>query len=56
MNEQEKTALSREEMTSAEQEVIRMIRELDYGHIVLTVKAGKAVHAELQKSVLIPNS
>ena len=36
-----------------EQEILRLIRELGYGKIVITVKNGQPVHAELQKSVLL---
>lgn len=55
MNDNAGAVKAPNEPSEAEREVIRMIRELDYGRIVLTVKGGKAVHAELQKSILIPN-
>ncbi len=42
-----------DELTDAEQEILRLIRELGYGKIVITVKNGNPVHAELQKSVLL---
>ena len=42
-----------EELTDAEREILRLIRELGYGKIVISVKNGNPVHAELQKSVLL---
>ena len=37
--------------TVKEMEVIRILREIDYGKIIITVKEGKPVHAETQKSI-----
>ena len=39
------------ELTDSEREILRMVRELDYGKLVVTIKNGKPVHAEMQKSV-----
>ena len=39
------------ELTESEREILRMVRELDYGKLVVTIKNGKPVHAEMQKSV-----
>ena len=36
--------------TTKEMEVIRLLREIDYGKVLITVKDGKPVHAETQKS------
>lgn len=41
------------ERTEQDEEILRLIRELGYGKIVITVKNGQPVHAELQKSVLL---
>ena len=41
------------EQTEQDEEILRLIRELGYGKIVITVKNGQPVHAELQKSVLL---
>ncbi len=45
--------VSKKVLTDPEKEVLRLVRELDYGKVVITVKNGKPVHAELQKSVLL---
>ncbi len=41
------------ELTEQDLGFLRLIRELDYGKLVITVKNGQPVHAELQKSVLL---
>ena len=41
------------ELTEQDVEILRLIRELGYGKLVITVKNGLPVHAELQKSVLL---
>ena len=40
-------------LTEQDLGILRLIRELDYGKLVITVKNGQPVHAELQKSVLL---
>ena len=40
-------------ITAQDYQVLRLMREMDYGHIVITVKGGQLVHAEVQKSVQI---
>ena len=42
-----------EQTEHGREEILRLIRELGYGKIVITVKNGQPVHAELQKSVLL---
>ena len=37
-------------ITAQDYQVLRLMREMDYGHIVITVKGGQPVHAEVQKS------
>lgn len=39
--------------TQKDLEVIRLMRETDYGKILVTVKNGEPVHAEIQKSIPI---
>lgn len=41
------------DITTQDYQVLRLMREMDYGHIVITVKGGQPVHAEVQKSVQI---
>ena len=36
-----------------EMEVIRLMREVEYGKVVITVKNGEPVHAETQKSIIL---
>ena len=36
--------------TPKDLEIIRLLHETDYGKIVITVKKGEPVHAEVQKS------
>ena len=36
-----------------EKEVIRLMREVEYGKVVITVKNGEPVHAETQKSIIL---
>lgn len=40
-------------ITAQDYQVLRLMREMDYGHLVITVKGGQPVHAEVQKSVQI---
>ena len=42
-----------QEITTQDYQVLRLMREMDYGHLVITVKGGQPVHAEVQKSVQI---
>ncbi len=41
------------DISSQDYQVLKLMREMDYGHLVITVKGGQPVHAEVQKSVLI---
>ena len=41
------------DFTDREREILRLIREIGYGKVLITVKNGQPVHAELQKSVLL---
>ena len=37
--------------TEKDMEVIRLMRQTDYGKVLVTVKNGEPVHAEIQKSI-----
>ena len=39
--------------TEKDMEVIRLLRQTDYGKVLVTVKNGEPVHAEIQKSIPI---
>ena len=41
------------DISTQDYQVLRLMREMDYGHLVITVKGGHPVHAEVQKSVQI---
>ncbi len=41
------------DITTQDYQVLRLMREMNYGHLVITVKGGQPVHAEVQKSVQI---
>ena len=48
----EKELTVKAKMNSQEQQLIQMIRTLDYGQLTITVKAGKPVHIdEIRKSI-----
>ena len=40
-----------ETITAQELQIIKLMRELDYGQLVISVKNGKPVHAETRKSI-----
>ena len=40
-----------EPITAQELQIIKLMRELDYGQLVVSVKNGKPVHAETRKSI-----
>lgn len=39
--------------TEKDLEVIRLMRQTDYGKVLVTVKNGEPVHVEIQKSIPI---
>ena len=39
------------ELTMQEQQVLELLRRINYGKLVITVKKGLPVHAEVQKSI-----
>lgn len=40
-----------DEIKPHEWQIIQLIRELEYGQIIVTAKNGKVVHAETRKSI-----
>ena len=42
-----------EEIKPQEWEIIKLMRELGYGQLVISVKNGKPVHAETRKSITL---
>ena len=44
--EKAKETTTRAELSSQEWQLIRMIRDLDYGQLTITVKASKPIHVE----------
>ena len=42
-----------DEIKPQEWEIIKLMRELDYGQLVISVKNGKPVHAETRKSITL---
>lgn len=38
-------------LTEKDMEVIRLLRQTDYGKVLVTVKNGEPVHVEIQKSI-----
>ncbi len=40
-------------VNAQELQIIKLMRELDYGQIVISVKNGKPVHVETRKSITL---
>ena len=41
------------ELKAQEWQIIKLIRDLDYGQLVVSVKNGKPVHVESRKSIAL---
>ena len=41
------------ELKAQEWQIIQLIRDLDYGQLVVSVKNGKPVHVESRKSITL---
>ena len=50
-NRQERPAEQVGQITDEDAQILQFIHELSYGKVVITVRDGKAVHAEIQRSV-----
>ena len=42
-----------DEIKPQEWQIIKLMRELDYGQLIISVKNGKPVHAESRKSITL---
>ena len=42
-----------DEIKPHEWQIIKLMRELDYGQLIISVKNGKPVHAETRKSITL---
>ena len=42
-----------DEIKPQEWQIIKLMRELDYGQLIISVKNGKPVHAETRKSITL---
>ena len=49
--EKVKGSNTKENVNAQELQIIKLMRELDYGQLVVSVKNGKPVHAETRKSI-----
>ena len=49
--EKVKSADAKENINAQELQIIKLMRELDYGQLVVSVKNGKPVHIEMRKSI-----
>ena len=43
----------KEQLTEKEVQIIKLMRELDYGQLVVSVKNGNPVHVETRKSIAL---
>ena len=50
-NRQERPAEQVGQITDEDAQILKFIHELSYGKVVITVRDGKAVHADIQRSV-----
>ena len=48
-----KSPNTKETMSAQEQQIIGIMRELDYGQVIVSVKNGKPVHVETRKSITL---
>lgn len=51
--EKVKSSNTKENINAQELQIIKLMRELDYGQLVISVKNGKPVHAETRKSITL---
>ena len=51
--EKVKNSNEKENMNAQELQIIKLMRELDYGQLVVSVKNGKPVHVESRKSITL---
>jgi len=51
--EQVKSENPKEQVNAQEMQIIKLMRELGYGQLVVSVKNGKPVHVEARKSITL---
>ncbi len=51
--EKGKNANTQESVNAQELQIIKLMRELDYGQLIVSVKNGKPVHVETRKSITL---
>lgn len=51
--EKAKMNIANDEISAQEQQILELMRELDYGQLVISVKRGKPVHVETRKSIAL---
>ena len=51
--EEVKSSNTKENVNAQELQIIKLMRELDYGQLVVSVKNGKPVHVETRKSITL---
>lgn len=51
--EKVKGSNTKENLNAQELQIIKLMRELDYGQLVVSVKNGKPVHVETRKSITL---
>jgi len=51
--EKVKSSNTKENVSAQELQIIKLMRELDYGQLVVSVKNGKPVHVETRKSITL---
>ena len=51
--EQVKSSTTKETINAQELQIIKLMRELDYGQVIVSVKNGKPVHVETRKSITL---
>ena len=51
--EKVKSSNTKENVNAQELQIIKLMRELEYGQLVVSVKNGKPVHVETRKSITL---
>ena len=51
--EKVKSLNTKENVNAQELQIIKLMRELDYGQLVVSMKNGKPVHVETRKSITL---
>ena len=51
--EKDKMTIAENEISAQEREILKLMRELDYGQLIISFKSGKPVHVETRKSIAL---